>query len=648
MIRMAWIAALALSLGCAASTVRAQADPDVRGNGDPEYLRELQARAREQNLAVEPGWQRLVHYVPDRIGRGVHSVIDDPIFFVAADGARNPATELAATLAVFFSDVPRVEEPQQCRYRARYLWLRQRLTFDPQRMPEHDCSRYQTWAAGLAASTLAMVFASNDLNSPSSMFGHTLLRVDARSRNQSEQLLSYAINYAAYTGPDAGALYALRGLVGGYKGYFALFPYYEKVKEYARIEHRDLWEYPLRLDADQVQGLLAHLWELRGVGSDYYFLSENCSYQLLLALETVRPELALSARFREGFPYAIPIDTVRVLRDAGLLDLPSFRPSQARQIRHRFGELTPSQQTWVRRYAAGDAALDASALAAEPVQAQARMLELAHDFLYLAFQDEDLNREQALPRARAALVERARLGIADAGFSAVPQPASSPDQGHGSGRVSGGIRFDDERSASLFRIRPAYHDRLDPPAGYLAGGEIEFLDLEFLADSDGLDLDAARLLSIQALAPRDEAFKSWSWQFSTGVRRYAQTPIRSGGSLGGYVDGGGGLAWALGGRSQTYLFAFSEADANRGIEKGFAVSAGARFGTAVQWSDRFTQQLEADVLGPVAGAASGTQRLRWGSQWQFLKDCGLRLGLAYQRIGDEESTTVDLLVSRYF
>lgn len=611
------------------------------------YQDELVERAQQLKLDRDPRWHRLMHYKPRRLGSGVVSAVDFPGFFLAPTGKTDPRAELRATLASFFSEEQRVGEPAQCRARARYHWLKERLDFDPARLPEQVCERFEEWGRGLNAQALAVVFASNDLHGPSSMFGHSLLRIDARGQDDDDRLLAYAVNYAANTGANNGMSYAVRGLTGSFSGTFSIYPYYEKVKEYARFEHRDLWEYPLSLSAEETERLLEHLWELRGVEFDYYFFTENCSYQLLALIEVARPDLKLTRRF-DGFPpYSIPIETVRELRAAGVLGDPVYRVALAHQLQFRIASLPASQRDWTIAYAAGSTGFsDARYTAAEPV-AHARMLEIAQDQLYFLFQSGRVERQAGLQRSREVLLERSKIdALAD--FAPAPRPASSPDLGHGSGRISAGIRFDDERSVGLLRVRPAYHDRLDPPAGYLAGGEIEFLDIGLLADSHGVDLDSARILSVQAVSPRDAAFRPWSWQVSTGVRRYGFAPLRSGGSQGGYLDGGGGLAWAPWSRTQIYAFAFSEIDANRGIDKGYAIAAGLRSGAAFQWSDRFTQQLEADVLGGVAGAADPSQRLRFGSQYQFSHQFGLRLGLTYSHLDDTESTTVDLQLHRYF
>lgn len=55
-----------------------------------------------------------------------------------------------------------------------------------------------------------LVFPAAYLNSPSSMFGHTLLRIDqADVTSNNTALLSYALNFGAYIeGMDNSILYA--------------------------------------------------------------------------------------------------------------------------------------------------------------------------------------------------------------------------------------------------------------------------------------------------------------------------------------------------------------------------------------------------------------------------------------------------------
>src|SRR6185369_10002227 len=130
---------------------------------DEAYLADLVARARALKLAERPEWLKLVHYLPDLAGRGVHGLIDSPDFYAAGPrGKADPQAELEATLASFYSPVEETADRQnpQCMFIARRTWLDEQLHFDRQRLALRDCKRFQEWHAALNAKSLTVVFAS--------------------------------------------------------------------------------------------------------------------------------------------------------------------------------------------------------------------------------------------------------------------------------------------------------------------------------------------------------------------------------------------------------------------------------------------------------------------------------------------------------
>ncbi|MGH8693602.1 MAG: DUF4105 domain-containing protein [Burkholderiales bacterium] len=308
-----------------------------------DYLDELTARSRELRLHERREWHRLLHYISNLALPGVHSLADAPGFFLARDGKTSPQAELEATLASFFSTAEETGDSQnpQCRFIARYAWLDRELAFDPSRLPPQPCKRFNAWRESLNPQGVTLVFPTAYLNNPSSMYGHTLLRIDARDQDERTRLLAYAVNYSASTSETNGITFAINGLIGTYHGTFSMMPYYLKVREYNDLENRDIWEYELNLKPEEIDRLLMHIWELGPVWFDYYFFDENCAYYLLEVLEVARPDLDLSSRFRW---WAIPTDTVRaVVEQQGLLKRAVYRPSNATLILHRLGLMSASE-----------------------------------------------------------------------------------------------------------------------------------------------------------------------------------------------------------------------------------------------------------------------------------------------------------------
>lgn len=620
--------------------------------GDPLYLIELQHRATQMGLSNRVQWTRLVHYQTNRYLSGVTSTVDTANFFISEDGQTDPEAELQATLASFFSDTPREDEPTQCRAKARYEWLKSVLLFDSQRLPEQACERYEKWVAPLNAAALTMVFASSEISGPATMFGHTLMRVDSNDPKAERRLLSHAINYAANYGEDGpdSWFYEMRGVFGGFFGLFAVMPYYEKVNEYARIEQRDLWEYPLQLKRDEVQRLLWHLWEMREVQFDYYFFSENCSYMLLSLVEVARPDLNLTQPFSSnGLPYVIPLDTLRSLQDAGVLGKPVYRPAQAQKLRHNLAQLTQPERDWVLDYAAGDAGLGDSRLAEATPSRRAGLLDTTHDYLYTRYRSETVSREIGLPRAREALLARSQIREKP-DFTPLPRPEFSPDEGHESSRLTAGLRTDRDEAAVALRARCALHDLLDPPQGYLAGGQIEFCNLGLLLHDEGVDISDFAAVGVQAVSPWDRAFKPWSWFADGGLRRFGVDALaaKPTDDLGGYVDAGGGVAFGLGDSTLAYGYVMAALDVNRDSVDGYAVAIGPRLGLSALWAPQWTQLLDVQWLDSLAGGAEEQLNLEAGTQWTPHKDWGLRGQWRYARFNGHSASQMEVLLNYYF
>ncbi|MEQ1837300.1 MAG: DUF4105 domain-containing protein, partial [Candidatus Nitrotoga sp.] len=404
---------------------------------DHGYLTELIEKSRQLKLSERQEWLKLGHYVPNLIARGVHGLVDSSSFYNAPDGKSNPQAELEATLASFYSDITESNTQQnpQCAFVARYAWLNEQLHFDPQRLPRQDCKRYQQWHAALNPNSLTLIFASAYINSPSSMYGHPLIRVDAKDQNEQTRLLAYAITFAANTDESNGLAFAVNGLFGGYPGVFSNMPYYLKVREYSALENRDLWEYQLNLNAEEIDRVLRHAWELGTNHFQYFFFDENCSYHLLGLLQVARPELDMTSEFRW---WAIPADTVgAIARQPNMVKQVVFRPANATVLRHRLRQLSEAERDLVKGLSIKRIAIDDPTLNKLPANRVAAVLETSQD--YLSYQ-RALGKSDVTDLAgltHELLTARSRLDIA-AQTPDIPTPKTRPDHGHGSSRITMG------------------------------------------------------------------------------------------------------------------------------------------------------------------------------------------------------------------
>ena len=622
--------------------------PISRGD-DAVYLQQLQQLAQEKNLAQRSEWSALLHYKPRLFLPGVKSLVDAHPFFNAPNGKYDPKAELEATLASFFSSVDdaNADRHPQCTFIARYHWLKRELAIDSQRLVEQPCAQYHAWSKGLNAQQLTLVFPTAYLNNPASMFGHTLLRIDAKDQNENTRLLAYSLNFAAMTDQERGIVFGYKGLFGGYQGRFSIAPYYLKVKEYSDIENRDIWEYQLNLTPEEIERFLMHVWEMQRAYFDYYFLDENCAYHLLSLLEVARPGLMLTDKLRW---WVIPADTIReVTKHDDLFNEVRFRPARSTILRERLRGMTDSQKDTATRLAKGKIKPKAGSMRRlDPVN-QARVLELALDYIAYQQMSEPDKAKYDGGNSFTLLRARSQLKVPDQ-TPRISMPKIRPDQGHRSARV--GIGYGVETSLgggfTQFEIRSAYHDLVDPEGGYTRGAQIDFLDvrLRYAWDEKRLDLQQLDFIGVVSLSPRNRVLKPYSWQANASlVRKRFEKEEKA---LVGELSAGIGLSYELIGNTLGYALGKGSVQLSDRFNDYFATGIGPRIGIVGEITKRWRAHFFADTQYFFVGANKPSYELGLSQQFNVTEQIGLRLNLSRKREFGNSFTTGDLSLHLYF
>lgn len=603
-------------------------------------------KAQSLHLAQDPYWRTLLRYEPGKSISGyVSRVKDQPRFFASKSGETSPEAELNATLGTWLAETnPAPNTSISCRFPARIAWLRERLGMSESDHTNASCPELEEWLKAINPQQATLIFASDYLNNPSSMFGHTLLRIDTPEQNEQTRLLAYTINYAAQTKESNGLLFAVNGLTGGYPGAFSVMPYYDKVKEYNDFENRDLWEYQLTLNPEEIRQLLRDLWELRGITFPYYFFSDNCSYELLGLFEAARPGLSLQKQFPV---YAIPTDTVRVLlNQQGILKAVVYRPASATHLEHEVDRNTGKVNNAAKALIPHPQPAPAGLTPAE----QAKAYETAYDYLYYRFLDHAATPE-APQQLRSLLVARSQVDAPDQ-RTPPPQPATDPSQGHKTRRfsINGGV--DGARAFTDLTFRPAYHDLLDAPGGYRQGARIDFLDagLRYEPDAQKLYIDHFTVLAIDSLAARDAFLKPTSWSLAMGQKR---EPLDATGHFSSqdrrsvaYFDGSAGISLSPADGALCYLQLKGDIEAGQALQNGWRTGIGPRLG-CMGHTSQSQWLLELSSLyrnGPSAWDTVGT--LGW--QVQIDHDNALRLNANIEAENDQHRSGGSLAWMHYF
>jgi len=497
-------------------------------NNNKHYLYTLIKQANDQKLYEDKKWHMLMHYKSNLFG-SYTSEVDGEDFFISETGKNDPQAELEATLASFFSNQPSkyAKLTSQCRFIARFYWLNQQLLFDTKKLPPQACPKFKDFKKGVNADAITMIFPSAHPNGPASMFGHTSLKIDKKNRTKKTRMLDYTLNFAAMAGPDRGFSYAIKGLTGSFKGQYSILPYYSKIREYAQMESRDIWEYTLDLSESQIDYIVMHAYELSPTYYDYYFFTENCSYHLMTLVESAMDSSLLTDEFNG---WVIPVDTLKAIDTNNLIKKVQFLPSLSTKILHRRKQLSDTENSLA--YNLLEHGLDnyESQLQALPVKRQAMVLDLLYEYMrYKKIDDSDKLSTGISKEERSVLLARSKLHIPSEPLN-IPTPDKRPDQGHDTSRFSlENIKANNKPSFQRIAWRSAYHGLLDSSSGYTPNYQLEFFNLKLSNEEnpDSLKFDQLELLNIISLAPRDDLFKKPSWKFKTGWDRIIRTTNES-------------------------------------------------------------------------------------------------------------------------
>ena len=608
-----------------------------------DSLQQLVVRAEARQLAQSRAWRALLHYKPGGLFHQWESQADDDAFFLSENGQYEPQQELVATLQAFAEPVgDDVNQHPQCRFPARYHWLKQQLNVDSAVIRPVVCKELQTWFDTLRPGSLTLVFPAAYINSPSSMFGHTLLRVNPDDYRKDSALVAYALNYAANAdAADNALLFSIKGLIGGYPGVFSIVPYYEKIKEYRDLENRDVWEYELDFSREEIMQLMRHAWEVRNIQFDYFFLTENCSYHMLSLMEAARPSLDLTSHFEVK---AIPADTVRVVFDHDLVTDVHYRPSSTTILRQHAEQMSLQENKLAIALTETDFEQLAGAIQNRPVEAQARILEQAYDYArFLATADPTVRDPRAASNWRL-LAERSKLGVKNVWQPVKPAGLRS-EQGHKTSRLALAAGVLQQNSYLALHLRPAYHDVLDPPMGYSDASQINFLDtqLRYDKDSQRLRLQKLTFINVLSLAPRDAYFDPIAWGVDFAIERQR---TRGSWANAAQVVVNGGFAIKPGGVLNLSVLGEVNLKAANRYEKGFSAGTGIKLGALYQ-SASMSFQISLKAVAFSAGEANLHQLAEL--DWSLPLQTNAAIRLSAQRIRDYDSYRTDVQLGwRYY
>ena len=613
-----------------------------------ENINAMLRLAQQAQLGHSAEWHKINQYHPS--WGGMKSRVDDASYFLADNGKRDPHAELEATIRAAYDEgmAEQSRQPKLCRWVARYQYLNrsmQALGFD---YPVQRCEGFERWKSGMARGNVSLIFASIYLNSPASMYGHIFMRFDSAKAGEFNRLSDATVGYTVNSDGEAGLGFLVKSAVGGFPGNFVSVPYFMKVREYADLENRDLWEYQTDFTPEEIDKMHAFIWEQSFTYVDYYFADDNCALILLATLEAGRPDLDLIASAK---PWLAPLDTVKVLRKAGVVTKKRYRPSQYSTLISNV-ERAPEAVREQAVTLAHSMTLP-EALTGANAQEQAQLLDLALGVL--EYERNQKNSEQeSIPISQFQLkLATLRSKVeASATYQPAPAPRQSPDEGHDSFRVGmtlgqvGGVHY------GQLNTRLVYHDSLDPDAGFSTGVSSKIGDLYLRVNDKQIRFERLDLFEVFLPSVRTAWYRPVTIKANISVRREVQrndglapTVFR--------IELGAGEGYRISEHSQMYVIADTITRLRGGAS---SLAAGPVAGWMWQPEARWRAEASAGAFWNVAGGLrdTGVYRVTTSVAWDvFGSQNNIRLNASRQSIskgGDalDSYTDVQLAYFRYF
>ena len=492
------------------------------------------------------------------------------------------------------------------------------------------------------------------MNNPASAFGHTFIRIDSEESEKGGNLLAYAANFSAQTGGDPGLLYAMKGVFGGYNGYFTILPYYQLVSKYSDLESRDIWEYPLELTDDEVTLLVEHLWEIRQTPFPYYYFDENCSYQLLSLFDVARPSLALSEKFKL---WVLPVDTLReTMNSPGLVDKGVLYPSVGSKLLERMKRYSNDELQIVQDIIDTKGTLNDERFVTMPKEEKIKILELAYDFVEFKILRKKNHDAAYDGYALTLLKERSRIGNGDTMEATAPVISKfPPEDGHATKKISYGIGVQKRDLYNELSFRPAYHSLDDPIKGFDLGSAItmgEFTLGEKLTDSSDNDRTSGRLgierfnlLQIQSLTPSQGLYSPLSWALNARFENI-------------YVDGtrkeltefqvGFGKTFSLGSNAAVYLLLTPHTVFGADLERGYGIAPTIEAGSFINWTEHVSTVLSTQSGYSVVGETTPLFRTNLNTNFYVSRSDALSLSAQYNEYFGERKPQMLVAYTKYF
>jgi hypothetical protein len=212
-----------------------------------------------------------------------------------------------------------------------------------------------------------------------------------------------------------------------------------------------------------------------------------------------------------------------------------------------------------------------------------------------------------------------------------------PEHGHETFRVGEGVGWRNDEIFEEISVRAAYHDLLDPDAGYTQDAQIELADLRLrhYHRRNQFRVERFTFANILSLAPIDSLFVSPSWKINVGMDtvKTSTCDLCSNGNVNAGI--GGALETQVFQREVFFLFGEMDANVSGAYNENHRVGGGVSGGVMATITPNWKWLMSAGYLYYPLGDRSHDIPISVGQRWTFAKNFAVRATFTHHEHDNE-------------
>ena len=463
--------------------------------------------------------------------------IEDKTFYISNNPTKISA-ELEQNIRKLNAAKP-VREDYICKFPARALWIFNNVSNINK--PDFDsCPDLKKYIASVPNDKVSIIYASENLLSPSSFMGHTFIKLSSQ-----DDSISHAASFFTKVDSINIPKIMVESLIIGKESYFVVSPYNENLKFYKDIEGRNVYEYTLKLTQEQRDLIKLHLWELRNTYIDYYFHNQNCASITLNIAAIGDPNLMKHRR-----DWLSPLDLIQIIDQERLIESSTITPSLDWRLRTYGNIVTPNlkQQIYL------ELTQSELNLALFESQSEKQKEEKFILFEFTTALNQYLHDNKLIDDAVFAS-NATKLSHTKDQFESLNIDMShfkNPMKRSKDSQLQFGSAFYNHTSPSLkLSWMPASHTLLDDNRNAFSESSLEIFKVGLSINSSDVSMDSLTLYGFESYLPYDQEFGGLSGKFA--IRWLQETEFSTLTIPRGQLSGGLGFSFKLDNTIQPYI-----------------------------------------------------------------------------------------------